>query len=400
MEQRPLSLHLFSRNRGCRFTRFGTKSDGAAAQTALDDAIHTNEGPSANEQDLGGVDPDVFLLRMFAATLRGNVAHRALKNLEKSLLNPLARNVTCDGDVLGLARNLVDLVDVDDAHLGPTDIEFCSLEQSQDDVLNILSDITGFCDDRGIGDGEGNIEHLGQSLGQEGLATAGRSEEQDVALLDLHRIRVVDGRREGFATRRRSIGCQNPLVMVVNRDAEGALGSVLTDDMLVQLALDLRRFWNAKGGCRRLIVLGTGLLLEHPAANTHTGVTNVHARSRYQPFHLGLRLAAETAHRDLGCARHGCRRIDPGPFLPMGKQGAFPCQTQLLMRSQTPLPQISWTQIPWPDSGSRDDQDLVSVGINAGTSLRLETTSSTRPNSRASSADMKLSRSQARSTTS
>jgi len=49
-----------------------------------------------------------------------------------------------DRGVVGLAADLVDLVDVDDAALGPLDIVVGRLQQLEDDVLDVLADIAGF----------------------------------------------------------------------------------------------------------------------------------------------------------------------------------------------------------------------------------------------------------------
>jgi hypothetical protein len=46
--------------------------------------------------------------------------------------------------VVGLAADLVDLVDVDDAALRALDIVVGGLQQLQDDVLDILADVAGF----------------------------------------------------------------------------------------------------------------------------------------------------------------------------------------------------------------------------------------------------------------
>ena len=65
-----------------------------------------------------GIDADVFLLRMLAAALRRNVADGAFENLQQRLLHAFAGNIARDRNVLRLAGDLVDLVDVNDAHAG------------------------------------------------------------------------------------------------------------------------------------------------------------------------------------------------------------------------------------------------------------------------------------------
>ena len=80
---------------------------------------------------------------MLAPALGRHVGDRALEDLEQRLLHALARDVAGDGRVLGLARDLVDLVDVDDAALGALHVVVRGLEQAQDDVLHVLADVAG-----------------------------------------------------------------------------------------------------------------------------------------------------------------------------------------------------------------------------------------------------------------
>ena len=132
-----------------------------------DGAFEADKSSAANEQDVGGIDRGEFLVRMLASTLRRHVGDRAFEDLQQRLLHAFTGNVAGDGGVLVLAANLVDLVDVDDAGLGATDVAVRGLQQLEDDVLDVLADVAGFGESRGIDDGERNIEHLGQGLGQQ-----------------------------------------------------------------------------------------------------------------------------------------------------------------------------------------------------------------------------------------
>ena len=127
-----------------------------------DDPLEPGEGAAADEEDVGRVDLQEFLLRMLAAALRGHARHGALDDLEERLLHAFARDVAGDGGVLGLAADLVDLVDIDDAALGPLDIVVGGLQKLKNDVLDVLADIAGFGQGRRVGHGEGHIEHAGQ----------------------------------------------------------------------------------------------------------------------------------------------------------------------------------------------------------------------------------------------
>ena len=82
-----------------------------------DDLLEPDERAAEDEQDVRRVDLDELLLRVLAAALRRHGRLRALEDLEQRLLHALARHVARDREVLGLARDLVDLVDVDDADL-------------------------------------------------------------------------------------------------------------------------------------------------------------------------------------------------------------------------------------------------------------------------------------------
>src|SRR3712207_8719160 len=57
----------------------------------------------------------------------------------------------CSSDLVGLAADLVDLVDIDDAALRPLHIVVGGLQQLEDDVLHILADIAGRSEERRVG---------------------------------------------------------------------------------------------------------------------------------------------------------------------------------------------------------------------------------------------------------
>ena len=154
----------------------------------------------------------------------------ALDDLEQGLLHALARHVAGDGRGIALARHLVDLVDVDDAARGGVDVVVGVLEQLDQDVLHVLAHVARLGQRGGVGNGERHLEHPGQGLGQERLASARGADEQDVGLVDLHVLRTRIGR-----------GVENALVMVVHGHGQDLLGLLLADDVLVQQRLDLLR---------------------------------------------------------------------------------------------------------------------------------------------------------------
>ena len=158
---------------------------------------------------------------MLSTTLGWHARDGALENLQQRLLNTFPGYVTRDRRVLSLARDLVNLVDVNDPALGALHVEVRGRQELQENVFDVLADVTGLGQRGGVGDGEGHVEHPGQRLGEERLATSGRPEEQHVRLGHLH---VVVVQRAGL----------NALVVVVHRDGENLLGFDLADDELVE----------------------------------------------------------------------------------------------------------------------------------------------------------------------
>jgi hypothetical protein len=220
---------------------------------------------------------------VLAPALRRHRGGRALEDLEQRLLHALAGDVARDRRVVGLARDLVDLVDVDDPGLGLLDVEVGRLDQLQEDVLDVLADVAGLGQRRGVGDREGDVEDSRQRLRQQRLAAAGRAEQEDVRLLELDVA--------GFAFR---LGDLDALVVVVDRDRERALGRVLADDVVVEDVVDLsrlRQVLELEGGC------SGELLVDDLVAEIDALVADVDAGAGDQLLDLPLRLAAEAAEK-------------------------------------------------------------------------------------------------------
>ena len=215
---------------------------------------------------------------MLAAALRRDAGDRAFHDLEQRLLDALARHVAGDRRVVGLAADLVDLVDVDDAALRPLDIVVGGLQQLQDDVLDVLADIAGFGQRRRVGHGERHVEDAGQRLREQRLAAAGRADQQDVRLgqLDV----VVLG------------GVVEPLVVIVDRDREHALGVALADDIVVEDGADLARRRHAVA---RLHQRGFVLLADDVHAQLDALVADEDRRPGDELADFVLALAAERA---------------------------------------------------------------------------------------------------------
>ena len=266
-----------------------------------DDLFEAGEGAAADEQDVGRVDLQELLLRMLAPALRRHGGDGAFHDLEQRLLHALARHVAGDRRIVGLARNLVDFVDIDDAALGALDIIVGRLQQLEDDVLDILADIARLGQRRGVGHGEGHVEDARQRLRQHGLADAGRADQQNVGLRQLD-VAMLGGVVEA-------------LVMIVDRDREHALGLRLADHIIVEDLADLARRRNAVA---LLDQRGLVLLADDVHAEFDAFVADEHRRAGDELADLMLALAAKGAvERILGIAAadlaHVCSPDRIGP---------------------------------------------------------------------------------------
>jgi len=165
---------------------------------------------------------------VLAPALGRHRRRRPLEDLQQRLLDAFAGDVAGDRRVIGFARDLVDLVDVDDPRFRLLDVEVGCLDQLQEDVLDVLADVAGLGQRGRVGDREGDVEDPRQGLGQQGLAAAGRAQHHDVRLLQLD-VRLF------------GLGDLDPLVVVVDGDRERALGGLLADHVLLQDGVDFPR---------------------------------------------------------------------------------------------------------------------------------------------------------------
>ena len=161
------------------------------------------------------------------AALRRNVGDRAFQNLQQGLLHAFARNVAGDGRVFVLLRNLVDLVDIYDALLRLLDVSIGGLQEFQNNIFYVLTDVAGFGERRGIHNREGHIQHARQSLRQKCFAGTRRADQQNIGFREFD-VPGLPIQEDAF-------------VVVVNRDGELLLGFILADDVAIEKRLDLRR---------------------------------------------------------------------------------------------------------------------------------------------------------------
>src|SRR5579883_2750249 len=256
----------------------GAEADRGPLPAMGDDLFEAGEGAAADEENVGGIDLQEFLLRVLASALRRHARDRPLHDFQQRLLDALARNVAGDRRIVGFAADLVDLVDIDDAALRPLDIVIGRLQQLQDDVLDILANIAGFRERRRIGHGEGHVDDAGQGLRQQGLAGARRADEQDVRFGELDVV-VLRAMRE-------------TLIVVVHRDGEDALGVILADHIVVEHLADIfgPRHAVARFDKGRLV-----LLTDDVHAELDAFVADEHGGAGDELAHLVLAFAAEGA---------------------------------------------------------------------------------------------------------
>src|SRR5262245_64552821 len=107
---------------GIDAAHLGGKADTALLCTVEDDLLETREGSAADEQDIAGVDLQELLLRVLATALRRHRGDSPLDELQQRLLYAFTRDVAGDRGVIGLARDLVDLIDVHDPRLCLLDV--------------------------------------------------------------------------------------------------------------------------------------------------------------------------------------------------------------------------------------------------------------------------------------
>ena len=180
---------------------------------------------------------------MFAAAGGRNACHRALKNLKQCLLNALARDIAGDGEVFGLAGDLVDLVHVDNAHLSALNVTIGSVDELEQDVLHVLAHVTSLSKRGGIGDGKRHLEDARERLGQQGLAGTGGTEQQNIGLGELHLVHIVVELRVQTVVkgRKRCATLDHATVMVVHGNRHGTLGVLLAHNIGRKLVIDLVR---------------------------------------------------------------------------------------------------------------------------------------------------------------
>lgn len=225
---------------------------------------------------------------VLAPALRRHRGHRAFDQLQQGLLHALARYVTRDGRVVGLARDLVDFIDVDDGALRLLDLVVAVLQQLLDDVFDVFAHVAGFGQRGGVGHDEGHVQHARQRLGQQGLARAGRADQHDVALGELDLVAL-------------DLAVADPLVVVVDRHRQHALGQRLPDHVLIQEGLDFSR--SGQFGTNRRARGCLGFLADDVVAQVDALIADEYRRTCDQLADFVLAFIAKRAMQHLCVCR-------------------------------------------------------------------------------------------------
>ena len=102
------------------------------------------------------------------------------------MLHSFAGYISCDGCAFSFSGDFVNLINVDNAFFSPLDVIVRRMDQLQKHVFDIFTDITGFCQCRGVSNCERNTQNLCQRPRDVGLAGTGGTDHQDIALLNIN----------------------------------------------------------------------------------------------------------------------------------------------------------------------------------------------------------------------
>ena len=158
--------------------------------------------------------------------------------LRSACCTPSPDTVTGNRWVDVFSGDLVYFVDVNDAPLCAGNVSTCCLQKPQKNVLNVFADVTRLGDRSCIDNRERNLQNLSHDLRQVGFAATRRPHQHDVGLLKFYVVLFVA-----------LLARQQPLVVVVNTDAENLLRLILSDHELLELFVDLYRFGGVDVRC-------------------------------------------------------------------------------------------------------------------------------------------------------
>ena len=126
---------------------------------------------------------DKVLVGVFPATLRWDGCDSAFQDFQQGLLHAFPGHVPGDGGVVGFAGDFIHLVDVDDTSLGALHVKVGGLQQFEEDVFYVFTNVAGLGEAGGVGNGEGDVEESGECLGEVGFPGTGGAKHENVGFL-------------------------------------------------------------------------------------------------------------------------------------------------------------------------------------------------------------------------
>ncbi len=162
------------------------------------------------------------------------------------------------------------------------DVVIAVLEQIQDDVLDVFTDVTGFGQRRCVRHSERYVQELRQGLREQGLTGTGRTDQKNV------RLRKLDAVFCFFIAL-----MLNALVVVVNRDRKNTLRAVLTDDVIIERGFDLS--WLRNFFRRTCWTFLLAFFSDDVVTKLDAFIADIDRRSCDQLLHFALVLTAEGA---------------------------------------------------------------------------------------------------------
>src|SRR3546814_8898208 len=150
------------------------------------DTLEPGEGAAADEENILGVNLDEFLLRIFAAALRCDIRNRSFDDFQQRLLNAFAGNIASDRGAVALARDLIDLVDIDDALLRFFDVAVCGLQKFGDDAFDIFEIIAGLGQRGGVDHAAWHVESASDRAGDTRFAGSRWADQKAVRYFYVH----------------------------------------------------------------------------------------------------------------------------------------------------------------------------------------------------------------------
>src|SRR5450830_1625279 len=201
----------------------------ALYRTLGNDLCQAIKRTTTNKHDVGRVNLHEILVRMLAPALWRHRCHSAFDQLEQRLLHAFTGDITGNRWIVRFTRNLVDFIDIDNTSLCLLDFVIAILQQLLNDVLDVFTNVAGFCQGGSISNHKRHIEHACQCLRQQRLARTGWTDQQNIALGQFDIILLAE--------------MLEALVMVVHRYRQNALGSCLTDHILIEQLGNFLRGW-------------------------------------------------------------------------------------------------------------------------------------------------------------